>query len=626
MTPLLDNINSPDDLRRLPEEQLPDLCRELRETVIAHCAKHPGHLAANLGVIELTVALQYVFDTPADTIIWDVGHQAYAHKILTGRRDAFHTNRQLGGISGFPRRDESPHDPFGTGHSSTSISAALGIAVAARLDGDTEHNSIAVIGDGSMTGGLAFEGLNNAGATNANLLVILNDNNIAIDPNVGALKNYLLGIATSKTYNRLKEDTWQLLGRLDRLTPGARPFIQKIDNSLKSLLLQKGNLFEAMGARYFGPVDGHDVLHLVKTLRHLKTIKGPKLLHCLTVKGKGYPRAENDQITWHAPGKFNPDTGEIINDKSPDAPPRYQDIFGHTLLELARANPKILGITPAMPTGCSLNIMMKEMPERCFDVGIAEQHAVTFSAALAARGYTPFCNIYSTFMQRAYDQIIHDVALQKLPVVLCLDRGGLVGPDGATHHGTFDFAYLRHIPNLTIAAPLNARELRNMMYTAQLPGKAPFTIRYPRGNADTADWHTPLLPLPVGRGRCLREGKRGAVLTIGTIGQQVAAALDRLSPGIVAWYDMRFLKPLDHALLHHIARRHSRLLTVEEGALAGGFGSAVLEFMAENHYTNPVTRAGIPDQFIEHGTRDQLLELCHLDPDSIYQLLLDLVD
>jgi 1-deoxy-D-xylulose-5-phosphate synthase len=626
MERLLDTIDSPADLKRLPEEELPRLCEELREKIIEECAEHPGHFGASLGVVELTVALHYVLDTPRDNLVWDVGHQAYAHKILTGRRDLFHTNRQYKGISGFPRREESEYDSFGTGHSSTSISAALGMAVAAKLAGEKDRLSVAVIGDGSMTGGLAFEGLNNAGINNANLLVILNDNNMAIDPNVGGMNDYLLDITTSKTYNRLKEEVWRVLGRVNRISPGARNFIQKIDNSIKSLILKQGNLFEALGMRYFGPVDGHDVAHLVKVLRDLKAIKGPRLLHCLTVKGKGFKQAEIEQTVWHAPGKFNKETGEILHEDATGAPPRYQDVFGHTLLELARANPRIVGITPAMPTGCSLNIMMKEMPGRCFDVGIAEQHAVTFSAGLAARGYTPFCNIYSSFMQRAYDQVIHDVALQHLPVVFCLDRGGLVGADGATHHGAFDLAYLRGVPNLTVAAPLDERELRDMMYTAQLPGNGPFSIRYPRGNGTTADWRAPFEAIERGKGRCLAEGDKVAVLSIGTIGREVEAALARCPPGSVAWYDARFLKPLDEGLLHDIFRRFPRVLTVEEGILAGGLGSAVLEFMADHDYSARVARAGIPDRFVEHGTRGQLLRECGLDADSLYLRLRELLE
>ncbi|MDR2130773.1 MAG: 1-deoxy-D-xylulose-5-phosphate synthase [Odoribacteraceae bacterium] len=625
MERLLDKINSPADLKQLPEGDLERLCDELREKIIDECSEHPGHFGASLGVVELTVALHYVFDTPRDNLIWDVGHQAYAHKILTGRRDTFHTNRQYNGISGFPRRDESEYDSFGTGHSSTSISAALGMAVAAKMDGEDNRLSVAVIGDGSMTGGLAFEGLNNAGINNANLLVILNDNNMAIDPNVGGMNEYLLDIATSRAYNKIKEEVWHVLGRVNKISPGARNFIQKIDNSIKSLVMKQGNLFEALGLRYFGPVDGHDVVHLVKVLRDLKAIKGPKLLHCLTVKGKGFKQAEIDQTVWHAPGKFNKDTGEILHDERSNTPPRYQDVFGYTLLDLARANPKIVGITPAMPTGCSLNIMMREMPGRCFDVGIAEQHAVTFSAGMAARGYIPFCNIYSTFMQRAYDQVIHDVALQRLHVVFCLDRGGLVGADGPTHHGAFDLAYFRGVPNLTIAAPLDESELRNMMYTAQLPGQGPFSIRYPRGNGTTVDWRTPCVALEVGKGRRLVAGDEVAILSIGTIGGEALKAVRRCPAGSVALYDMRFLKPLDEELLHEVFRRFTRVMTVEEGTVVGGLGSAVLEFMSDHGYSAAVTRAGIPDRFVGHGTREQLLRECRLDADALYRRLCDLI-
>lgn len=574
---ILETINSPADLKKVPEDDLIQLCQELRQKIIDECSEHPGHFGAGLGVVELTVALHYVFDTPYDNLIWDVGHQAYPHKILTGRRENFDTNRQYKGISGFPKRSESEYDSFGTGHSSTSISAALGMAVAAKLNGEKDRLSVAVIGDGAMTGGMAFEGLNNAGINNANLLVILNDNNMAIDPNVGGMNEYLLDISTSKTYNKLKEDVWRILGRLNKISPGARNFIQKVDNSVKSLLLKQSNLFEALGFRYFGPVDGHDVNHLIKVLRDLKAIQGPKLLHCITVKGKGFKQAELDQTTWHAPGKFNKETGELIKENKPDTPPKFQDVFGHTILELARNNEKIVGITPAMPTGCSLNIMMKEMPDRCFDVGIAEQHAVTFSAGLAAQGYIPFCNIYSSFMQRAYDQVIHDVALQKLQVIFCLDRGGLVGADGATHHGAYDLAYFRCIPNMTIAAPFDEEELRNMMYTAQLPDKGPFSIRYPRGNGSALHWRTPFKELEIGKGRCLIEGDEVAVLSIGAIGREAIKAIEKNPPRSVAIYDMRFLKPLDTELLHTVFKKFSKIITLEDGTTIGGLGSAVLE-------------------------------------------------
>ena len=621
---ILETINSPEDLKKVPEDELVEVCRELRGKIIDECSEHPGHFGAGLGVVELTVALHYVFNAPYDNIIWDVGHQAYPHKILTGRRDVFHTNRQYKGISGFPKRSESPYDAFGTGHSSTSISAALGMAVAAHMNGEKERLSVAVIGDGAMTGGEAFEGLNNAGIANANLLVILNDNNMAIDPNVGGMKEYLLDISTSKTYNKLKEDVWHILGRINKISPGARNLIQKIDNSVKSLLLKQSNLFEALGFRYFGPVDGHDVNHLVKVLRDLKDIQGPKLLHCITVKGRGFKQAEINQTAWHAPGKFNKETGERIKEEPSDMPPKFQDVFGNTVLELARMNPKIVGITPAMPTGCSLNIMMKEMPERCFDVGIAEQHAVTFSAGLAAQGYVPFCNIYSSFMQRAYDQVIHDVALQRLNVVFCLDRGGLVGADGPTHHGAFDLAYFRCVPNMTIAAPLDEEELRNLMYTAQLPDKGPFSIRYPRGHGSMVDWRTPFRELEVGKGRCLREGDEVALLSIGAIGMEAKRAMEQCGERSVAWYDMRFLKPIDEGLLHEVFRRFKKIITLEDGTVVGGLGSAVLEFMADHGYSAKVVRLGIPDRFVEHGSQQQLYKECGYDAESIRQQILSI--
>ena len=607
---ILETINSPADLKKVSEDDLIEVCRELREKIIDECSEHPGHFGAGLGVVELTVALHYVFDAPYDNIIWDVGHQAYPHKILTGRREVFHT-----------KRSESPYDAFGTGHSSTSISAALGMAVAAQLNGEKDRLSVAVIGDGAMTGGEAFEGLNNAGANNANLLVILNDNNMAIDPNVGGMKEYLLDITTSKTYNKLKDDVWHILGRINKISPGARNLIQKIDNSVKSLLLKQSNLFEALGFRYFGPVDGHDVNHLVKVLRDLKDIQGPKLLHCITVKGKGFKQAEIHQTDWHAPGKFNKETGERIKEDRTDMPPKFQDVFGNTILELARTNPQIVGITPAMPTGCSLNIMMREMPDRCFDVGIAEQHAVTFSAGLAAQGYVPFCNIYSSFMQRAYDQVIHDVALQNLHVVFCLDRGGLVGADGPTHHGAFDLAYFRCVPNMTIAAPLNEEELRDMMYTAQLPGNGPFSIRYPRGNGSMVNWRTPFKKLDIGKGRRLREGDDIALLSIGAIGMEAKKAIEACGERSVAWYDMRFLKPIDEELLHEVFRKFKKIVTLEDGTIVGGLGSAVLEFMADHGYSAKVTRLGIPDRFVEHGSQQQLYKECGFDADSIRQLL-----
>jgi 1-deoxy-D-xylulose-5-phosphate synthase len=617
---ILDKINTPEDLKKVPEDALIQLCNEIRRKIIDDCAENPGHLGASLGVVELTVALHYVLNTPYDNLIWDVGHQSYAHKILTGRKEQFKNKRQLGGISGFPKMSESEYDSFGTGHSSTSISAALGMAIAADLNGEEGRQSVAVIGDGSMTGGMAFEALNNAGVHKNNLLIILNDNNMAIDPNVGGLNDYLLDVATSKTYNKLKNDVWHILGKFNRISPGMRRFIQNIDNSIKSILLKQSNLFEAMGLRYFGPVDGHDVNHLVKILRDLQKIKGPKLLHCITVKGKGFQQAEADKTTWHAPGKYNKLTGELIHE-NPPLTPKFQDVFGHTLLELARKNPKIVGITPAMPTGCSLNIMMKEMPDRCFDVGIAEQHAVTFSAGLAAKDLIPYCNIYSSFMQRAYDQVIHDVALQGLNVVLCLDRSGLVGSDGATHHGAFDLAYFRCVPGITIAAPRNEQELRNMMYTAQLPDKGPFVIRYPRGNGSMQHWQTPLEEVEIGKGSCLIEGNQIAVITIGTAAIAAEKAIGKCPENSIALYDIRFLKPLDEELLHTIFRKFTKVMTIEDGTVTGGLGSAVLEFMADHHYHAQVSRLGIPDQFIEHGSQQQLRKLCGYDEESIYDRL-----
>lgn len=625
MMSLLEHIDSPADLRKLSEDDLIPLCQEIRRKMIDDCAENPGHIGASLGTVELTVALHYALNTPYDNLIWDVGHQSYAHKILTGRREQFKSKRQLGGISGFPKMSESEYDSFGTGHSSTSISAALGMAVAASLNGEPDRQSVAVIGDGAMTGGMAFEALNNAGVRKSNLLVILNDNNMAIDPNVGGLNDYLLDISTSQTYNRIKNDVWKLLGKFDRISPKMRNFIQSIDGSIKTMLLKKSNLFEAMGFRYFGPVDGHDVNHLVKVLRDLQKIRGPKILHCITVKGKGLPQAEADQTTWHAPGKYDSVTGELIHE-SPSPTPKFQDVFGETLLELARQNPKIVGITPAMPTGCSMNIMMKAMPDRCFDVGIAEQHAVTFSAGLAAKGMVPFCNIYSSFAQRAYDQVIHDVALQGLPVVLCLDRAGLVGADGPTHHGAFDLAALRCVPGLTIAAPRNEQELRNMMYTAQLPDSGPVVIRYPRGHGFMTEWHTPFEKLEVGKGCRLIEGKQVAVISIGTASAAAEEAISKCKKEAIALYDIRFLKPLDTGMLHDICRQFRAIVTVEDGAVTGGLGSAVAEFISDNGYTTKLVRLGIPDRFIEHGTQSQLREICGFDTDSIYKAICQLTE
>ena len=610
----LDRIDSPDDLKKLSGSDLRQYCDELRQYIIEQCSSNPGHLASSLGAVELAVALHYVFNTPDDKIVWDVGHQTYAHKIITGRREAFRTNRKLGGISGFPRMSESPYDAFGGGHASVSISAAFGMAKAAELKGE-QRQVVAVIGDGSMTGGLAFEGLNNAGASKqTNLLVILNDNNMAIDQATGALKNYLVKISTSRRYNAIKRRLWRILSH----TPAVLRFCQKAGNAVKQGLLKNSNLFESLNFRYFGPIDGHNLPELVRVLTALQRIEGPKLLHVMTVKGKGYKPAECNKPVWHAPGKFNPETGERIVSKTEVA--RYQDVFGQTLLELARAD---VGITPAMPSGSSMNILMKEMPERCFDVGIAEGHAVTFSAGLAAAGMVPFCNIYSSFMQRAYDNVIHDVAIQRLPVVMCLDRGGLVGEDGATHHGAFDLAYFGTVPNLTVAAPMNELELRNMMFTALEAGR-PFAIRYPRGNGAGVAWRDePFAAMEIGRGRCLKEGERIAVLTIGTVGNFASEAIARMeADGIrVAHYDLRFAKPLDQELLHEVGRKFRCVVTVEDGALRGGVGEAVVAFFCEHGYLPKVVSLGIPDRFVEHGTPAQLYAQCGYDAEGIYRTL-----
>ena len=613
----LDRIDSPDDLKKLSGSDLRQYCDELRQYIIEQCSSNPGHLASSLGAVELAVALHYVFNTPDDKIVWDVGHQTYAHKIITGRREAFRTNRKLGGISGFPRMSESPYDAFGGGHASVSISAAFGMAKAAELKGE-QRQVVAVIGDGSMTGGLAFEGLNNAGASKqTNLLVILNDNNMAIDQATGALKNYLVKISTSRRYNAIKRRLWRILSH----TPAVLRFCQKAGNAVKQGLLKNSNLFESLNFRYFGPIDGHNLPELVRVLTALQRIEGPKLLHVMTVKGKGYKPAECNKPVWHAPGKFNPETGERIVSKTEVA--RYQDVFGQTLLELARADERIVGITPAMPSGSSMNILMKEMPERCFDVGIAEGHAVTFSAGLAAAGMVPFCNIYSSFMQRAYDNVIHDVAIQRLPVVMCLDRGGLVGEDGATHHGAFDLAYFGTVPNLTVAAPMNELELRNMMFTAREAGR-PFAIRYPRGNGAGVAWRDePFAAMEIGRGRCLKEGERIAVLTIGTVGNFASEAIARMeADGIrVAHYDLRFAKPLDQELLHEVGRKFRCVVTVEDGALRGGVGEAVVAFFCEHGYLPKVVSLGIPDRFVEHGTPAQLYAQCGYDAEGIYRTL-----
>ncbi|MBM3421007.1 MAG: 1-deoxy-D-xylulose-5-phosphate synthase, partial [Bacteroidetes bacterium] len=617
------DISSPDDLRKLDRADLVKVSNELRNFIIDVVSSNPGHFGASLGVVELTVALHYVYNTPYDKIVWDVGHQAYGHKILTGRKEIFHTNRKYKGVSGFPKISESEYDAFGVGHSSTSISAALGMAVAAKSKGE-DRNIVAVIGDGSMTAGLAFEGLNNAGSEKTDILVVLNDNNIAIDANVGALKEYLVDITTSRTYNKFRNDIWNNLGRIKRLGPKARTLVAQLEAGIKSTILDRSNLFEALNFRYFGPVDGHDVLHLASVLEDMKHIKGPKLLHCITKKGKGFREAEINQTMFHAPGKFDKITGEILNTSNGNEPPLYQDVFGHTVLELAGINEKIVGITPAMPTGCSLNIMMKEMPERTYDVGIAEQHAVTFSAGLASQGLLPFCNIYSSFIQRAYDQVIHDVALQNLKVVFCLDRGGLVGSDGATHHGFFDLAFMRNIPNMIVAAPMDEVELRNMMYTAQLNEiRNPFSIRYPRGRGIFTDWRKPFQKIEPGKARLLRKGNDIAVLSIGLPGNFIENAASVLEyEGIsITHYDMRFVAPVDEEVLHEVFRNFDKIITVEDGMLKGGFGSAVIEFMCDNFYSARVKRLGIPDYFVEHGTQEELYRECGFDTASIAETI-----
>jgi 1-deoxy-D-xylulose-5-phosphate synthase len=625
---LLSQINSPADLKKLSIDQLPQVCRELRQFIIDIVSVHGGHFGASLGVVELTVAVHYVFNTPYDQLVWDVGHQAYGHKILTGRRDNFYTNRKHGGVAGFPKRDESEYDTFGVGHSSTSISAALGMAQASLLKGEKDRQHIAVIGDGAMTAGLAFEGLNNAGDSDANILVVLNDNCMSIDPNVGALKKYLTDVTTSALYNKFRDETWKALGKLSKIGTGAQELASKVEHSVKTLLLQQSNLFESLNFRYFGPADGHDVVRLAKTLKELKKINGPKLLHIRTVKGKGYELAEKDQTKWHSPGLFDKVTGEIYK-STPDKPkpPKYQDVFGHTLVELARMNEKIVGITPAMPSGSSMNIMMREIPNRAFDVGIAEQHAVTFSAGLATQGMVPFCNIYSTFMQRAYDQVIHDVCIQNLHVVFCMDRGGLVGADGGTHQGAYDIAYMRCIPNLIVSAPMNEEELRDLMYTSQLEGMGPFSIRYPRGEGVMPEWRTPLKAIPIGKGRQLSEGEGLAILSFGTIGNFAVKARTILKDYNVypAHYDMRFVKPLDEELLHEVFSRFDKVLTIEDGCLQGGFGSAVLEWAADNGYKSEIVRLGIPDKVIDHGEPMEQYRECGLDPESIVRTIVEMM-
>jgi len=629
---LLAQINNPDDLRKLDAAQLPQVAQELRQYIIDMVSVYGGHFGASLGVVELSVALHYVFNTPDDQLIWDVGHQAYGHKILTGRRESFHTNRLYGGVSGFPKRKESPYDSFGVGHSSTSISAALGMAMASELKNEKSRQHIAVIGDGAMTAGLAFEAMNHAGVANSNLIIILNDNCMAIDPNVGALKQYLTDITTSHTYNRVKDEVWNLLGKMSHFGKSTREVVSKIENAMKGALLQQSNLFESLNLRYFGPVDGHDIDHLVNVLNDLKDIPGPKILHCITVKGKGFALAEKDQTKWHAPGKFDKVTGEIFK-KIYDTPqpPKYQDVFGHTIVELAQKNDKIVGITPAMPSGSSLNIMMNSMPNRAFDVGIAEQHAVALSAGMATQGLVVFCNIYSTFMQRGYDQVVHDVCVQELPVIFCLDRAGFAGADGPTHHGAYDMAYMRCLPNMIVAAPMNEQELRNLMFTAQLDeiqkGTKAFTIRYPRGEGVMPQWRTPLQKIEVGKGRKISDGKDIAVLTIGHIGNYIFEAASILEKeGIeVAHYDMRFVKPIDEAMLHEVFQKFDKVITVEDGCIQGGFGSAVVEFMADHGYGARIKRLGIPDRIVEHGEPIELHRECGFDPAGIAQSIRELV-
>ncbi|MCX6213533.1 1-deoxy-D-xylulose-5-phosphate synthase [Spirosoma sp.] len=629
---LLATINTPEDLRKLDKSRLPQVADELRQFIIDDVSVYGGHFGASLGVVELTVALHYVFNTPDDQLVWDVGHQAYGHKILTGRREKFHTNRFYKGLSGFPKRKESEYDSFGVGHSSTSISAALGMAVASQLQGNTSRNHIAVIGDGALTAGEAFEGMNHAGATDSNLLIVLNDNCMSIDPNVGALREYLTDITTSQTYNKVKDEIWNLLGKMDKLGKTAQELVSQVQSGIKSSLLEQSNLFESLHLRYFGPIDGHDIDHLVSVLDDMKHIPGPKLLHVLTVKGKGYGPAEKDQTKWHAPGLFDKVTGVIqkkIYDKP--QPPKYQDVFGNTLVELAEQNARIVGVTPAMPSGSSMNIMMKAMPTRAFDVGIAEQHAVTFSAGMATQGEVVFCNIYSTFMQRAYDQVIHDVCIQELPVIFCLDRAGFAGADGPTHHGAYDLAYMRCIPNMIVAAPMNEQELRNMMFTAQSDevqqGKQAFTIRYPRGEGVMPNWRTPLEKQVIGQGRMISDGEEVAILTIGHIGNYAVEATTMLAKEGIrpAHFDMRYVKPLDEALLHQIFSRFDRVVTVEDGCVMGGFGSAVLEFMANNDYMARVKRLGIPDAVIEHGEQIELHRECGFDPQGIADAVRELL-
>ena len=625
---LLKMIDSPADLKNIPREQLYKVCDELRQYIVDVVSVYGGHFAASLGVVELSVALHYVYNTPYDQLVWDVGHQAYGHKILTGRRDNFHTNRKYHGLSGFPKRGESEYDTFGVGHSSTSISAALGMAMAAKYKGEADRKSIAIIGDGAMTAGMAFEAMNHAGVADSDVLIILNDNCMSIDPNVGALKEYLTDISLSPTYNKLKDDVWKALGKL----PGKRftqTMAHKIADSLKGMVSSSSNLFEALGLRYFGPIDGHNITKLVDTLKDLKQIPGPKILHIVTVKGKGYALAEQDQTKWHAPGLFDKITGEIVKKKyDAPQPPKYQDVFGHSIIELAEVNDKIMAVTPAMPSGCSLKYMMEKMPHRAFDVGIAEQHAVTVSAGMATQGLRVFCNIYSSFMQRAFDQVVHDVAIQNLPVVLCLDRAGLVGEDGPTHHGAYDIAYFRCIPNMIISSPMNESELRNLMYTAQLEeNQAPFIIRYPRGEGVMTEWRTPFEKIEVGKGRKLKDGEDVAIVSFGHPGNFATTAIRELkTQGLnPAHYDMRFAKPIDEALLHEVFSKFDKIITVEDGTIVGGIGSAILEFMNEHKYSAEVKMLGIPDRIVEHGSPKELHSECGYDAKGIAEAVRQLM-
>ncbi|NOY38010.1 MAG: 1-deoxy-D-xylulose-5-phosphate synthase [Chlorobi bacterium] len=625
---LLTSIDDPADLRQLTTDQLPQVCKELRQFIIDAVSENPGHFASSLGVVELTVALHYAYQTPYDLLVWDVGHQAYGHKILTGRREKFHTNRKLGGISGFPTREESIYDTFGVGHSSTSISAALGMAIASQRQKE-DRKVVAVIGDGALSAGLAFEGMNNAGAQNADLLVVLNDNRMSIDPNVGALKEYLLDITTSPTYNKIKNDIWNWLGIISKVAPKTRLLAQQVEHALKTSLFQHSNLFESLNFRYFGPVDGHDVIYLTQLFNDLQNIKGPKLLHVVTKKGKGFQRAEMDATLFHAPpGQFDKTSGKIfIIHKEKDSPVKYQEVFGQTMIELAEQNPAIVAITPAMPTGSRLSLMAEKFPDRTFDVGIAEQHAVTFAAGMATRGLLPYCTIYSTFLQRAMDQVIHDVAIQNLPVIFCIDRGGLVGHDGSTHHGVFDMAYLRSIPNMTVTAPMDEVELRNLLYTAQKNISGPFAIRYPRSLGVISKWKQPFREIPAGTARIISDGTDLAILSIGHPGNDVRDAAQKLSLAgySILHYDMRFVKPLDEKVLQRVGKNFRHVITVEDGVISGGFGSAVMEFFNDHHYTVNVTRLGIPDQFIRHGKPDELHRLCGFDSRGIYDTALQIL-